>query len=73
VLAVSLIEDAVRAEADDLAAIRDARTMKAQLRARDEELAELRRMLDFTTAIDPGTPPQGGAGDRLRHPHRLPL
>jgi hypothetical protein len=49
---MSLVEDARRIERDEDADKRYIRTLKDQLKQRDDELATLRRQLDFTTAID---------------------
>ena len=48
---MSLLEEA-QLVPDDSAAKREARSLREQLRIRDEELVEVRRLLDFTTAID---------------------
>lgn len=49
---MSLVEDARRIERDEDADKRFIRTLKEQAKQREEELAALRRQLDFTTAID---------------------
>jgi hypothetical protein len=49
---MSLVDDARRIERDEDADKRFIRTLKEQAKYREEELASLRRQLDFTTAID---------------------
>ena len=59
---MSVLDDAAEIEQKGADSAREIRAVRASLRAKEEELAELRKLLDFTTAIDQA---------KLKPPHWL--